>query len=496
MTRIKFLKKIMSIITVLTVVILFINITYATQINGSATPKPTQQTDSDTNSSSSSAGGETANGAGNINVQPTTDQSAQNNSSQVQSNTQSNTVPTNSNELNLYSKSSILIDSTTGQILYEHNAYEKLYPASTTKLMTAILTLENCQLTDTVTVNPDALKGIPATYTTAALQPNEQLTVDQLLHVLLIPSANDAANVLAFHVAGSIESFATMMNTKVAELGLEHTHFLNPSGMHNEDHYTTAYDLAKLMQYCMKNSTFRTIAGLKFCTVPATNKYGERIFTSTNELLTLVDNRNVASNYYYKYAIAGKTGYTTEAKNCLVSVSNKDGFELISVILSVGLYPNNISGKFVETKSLFNYGYDNYTLRKLREKDAIATQVEVGNGTKETKNLDLLISDDITATIKQSDFNTEFEPEIQINENLRAPIAQGEVLGKITYNIDGISYSADLKASHNVEKSGFMTLLIQIVMAVLILFLLYKLLFDGKNKRKKYNKKYRNYYFR
>ena len=161
MNRKKFLKKIMSIITVLTVVILFINVTYATQINGSATPKPTQQTDSDTNSSSSSAGGETANGTGNINVQSTTDQSAQNNSSQVQSNTQSNTSPTNSNELNLYSKSSILIDSTTGQILYEHNAYEKLYPASTTKLMTAILTLENCQLTDIVTVNPDALKVFP-----------------------------------------------------------------------------------------------------------------------------------------------------------------------------------------------------------------------------------------------------------------------------------------------------------------------------------------------
>lgn len=241
MTRIKFLKKIMSIITVLTVVILFINITYATQINGSATPKPTQQTDSDTNSSSSSAGGETANGAGNINVQPTTDQSAQNNSSQVQSNTQINTSPTNSNELNLYSKSSILIDSTTGQILYEHNAYEKLYPASTTKLMTAILTLENCQLTDTVTVNPDALKCIPATYTTAALQPNEQLTVDQLLHVLLIPSANDAANVLAYHVAGSIENFAVMMNAKAKEIGCKNTHFVNPSGVHNDEHYSTAY---------------------------------------------------------------------------------------------------------------------------------------------------------------------------------------------------------------------------------------------------------------
>ena len=212
----------------------------------------------------------------------------------------------------------LLMDSKTSKILYSKNENEKMYPASTTKIMTAILTIENCNLDDIVTVPYDAIATIPSGYSIAALQTGEQLTVNQLLQLMMVHSANDAANVLAFHVAGSIESFATMMNTKVAELGLEHTHFLNPSGMHNEDHYTTAYDLAKLMQYCMKNSTFRTIAGLKFCTVPATNKYGERIFTSTNELLTLVDNRNVASNYYYKYAIAGKTGYTTEAKNCLV----------------------------------------------------------------------------------------------------------------------------------------------------------------------------------
>ena len=151
MNRIKFLKKIMSIITVLTVVILFLNTTYATQINGSATTNPTQQTSSDMNSSSSLTVSEATNSADNINAQSPSDQSAQNSNSQVQSNTQSNTSQANSNELNLYSKSSILIDSTTGQILYEHNAYEKLYPASTTKLMTAILTLENCQLTDIVT---------------------------------------------------------------------------------------------------------------------------------------------------------------------------------------------------------------------------------------------------------------------------------------------------------------------------------------------------------
>ncbi|MEI3395720.1 MAG: D-alanyl-D-alanine carboxypeptidase family protein [Clostridia bacterium] len=396
-------------------------------------------------------------------------------------------VYADSEEPQITADAAILIDSNTGKILYSKNENEKMYPASTTKIMTAILTIENCNLDDTVTVPYEAIASIPSGYSVAALQPGEKLTVNQLLQVLMVHSANDAANVLAYHVAGSIESFATMMNTKVSELGLENTHFTNPSGKHDENHYTTAYDLSKIMQYCMKNSTFRTLAGLKSCIIPATNKYDERIFSSTNELLT-------ASNYYYKYAIAGKTGYTTEAKNCLVSVANKDDLELISVVLGVGLYPNNLSGKFIETVNLFNYGYDNYTIRKLREKDAIATQIEVGNGTKETRNLDLLISDNITALVKQSDLETEFTPKIELDDNIQAPIAQGKTIGKIIYEIDGITYTSDLKASHNVEKSSFMTLLIQIIMIILILYLLYKLLFDNNNSRKKYNKKRKKIY--
>lgn len=384
-------------------------------------------------------------------------------------------------------EAAILMDSSTEKILYSKNETEKMYPASTTKILTAILTIENCNLDDIVTVPYEAIASIPSGYSVAALQAGEQLTVEQLLQVMLVHSSNDAANVLAYHISGSIDSFATLMNQKISELGLENTHFTNPSGMHNENHYTTAYDLALIMKYCMKNPTFRSLSSLKYCRIPATNKYEERVFNTTNELL-IYDNRDVSSNYYYKYAIAGKTGYTTEAKNCLVSVSNKENFELISVILSVGLYPNNISAKFVDTKTLFNYGYNNYTIRKLREQNAIATQIDIGNGTKETKNLDLLISNDITALVSQDDLETEFSPDIQINENLFAPIAQGQVVGKIVYNIDGIEYSSDLIASHNVEKSGFITLIIQSLLIVLILFFLYKLLFEN-NSKKKYRRK-------
>ena len=250
--------------------------------------------------------------------------------------------------------SAILIDSSSNKILYSKNENEKMYPASTTKILTAILTIENCNLDDIVTVPYEAIASIPSGYSVAALQAGEQLTVEQLLEVMLVHSSNDAANVLAYHVSGSIDSFAALMNNKISELGLENTHFTNPSGMHNENHYTTAYDLSMIMKYCMKNSTFRKLSGLKYCTIPATNKYEERVFNTTNELL-IYDNRDVDSNYYYKYAIAGKTGYTTEAKNCLVSVANKDDLELICVILSVGLYPNNLSAKFIDTKTLFNY---------------------------------------------------------------------------------------------------------------------------------------------
>lgn len=394
-----------------------------------------------------------------------------------------------SDEPDISAEAAVLIDSSSKKILYSKNENEKMYPASTTKILTAILTIEHCNLSDVVTVPYEAISSISSGYSVAALQTGEQLTVEQLLQVMLVHSANDAANVLAYHVSGSIDNFADLMNQKVADLGLKNTHFTNPSGIHDKNHYTTAYDLGIIMKYCMQNNTFRNLSSLKYCTIPATNKYDVRVFNTTNELL-IYDNREVSSNYYYKYAIAGKTGYTTEAKNCLVSVSNKEGFELICVVLGDVLYSDNLSAKFVDTKAIFDFGYNNYAIKKLREKNAIATQIEIGNATKETRNLDLLISDDLSALVSQDEFNNDFEPKIELQNNLFAPIAQGQVVGKIIYTIDDVDYSADLIASHNVEKSGFLTLLIQIILIILILFLLYKLLFDSNSTKKFYRKKW------
>ena len=378
-------------------------------------------------------------------------------------------------------ESAILIDSSSGKVFYTKNEGQRMFPASTTKILTAILTLENCKLDDVVTVPYEAISSIPSGYSIAALQTDEQLTVNQLLQMMMVYSANDAANVLAFHISGSLENFANLMNQKVSELGLTDTHFTNPSGMHDENHYTTAHDMAIIMQYCMEDNTFRNLAGLKSCIIPATNKYQERTFNTTNNLL-INSQTNINNNSYYEYAIAGKTGFTSQAKNCLVSVANKDDLELICVVLAAGTNANGTSTKFSDSKSLFEYGYSNYSIKTFAEQGSTATQVTIVNGTDETKNLDLVIKDDISTLINNDDLNSNIEPKIELDSNLLAPISQGATVGKIVYTIDGNEYSSDLLASHNVIPSNSFIVVIEIIALLLILFVLYRLLFHKKKK--------------
>lgn len=380
-----------------------------------------------------------------------------------------------SEEPSIISEAAILMDNNTGKILYSKNENKKMYPASTTKIVTAILTLENCNLDEVVTVSYDAAMSIPEGYSSAYLQIGEQLTVEQLLQLLLIHSANDAANVLAEYVGGSVESFVSMMNTKVNELGLSNTHFTNTYGMHDDNHYTTAQDLAIIMKYCMKNEDFRKLAGSASCAIPATNKFGTRSYTSTNELI--IPN----SSNYYPYLTAGKTGYTSQAGDCLVSCSYKDDLELICVILG-GKTVDGISTRFSETKTLYEYGYNNYSIKTLLNADDIVTQIEVSNGTKDTKNLDLLASNSINVLLENTISEDELTFEINLKEGIKAPIEQGDNLGSVSYMIDGIQYETNLIASHSVEKSKLLNYILEIGIGFLIIILVYKVFFYKKKK--------------
>lgn len=271
-------------------------------------------------------------------------------------------------ELNIFTDCVLLVEKETGDVLYEKNAYEKMYPASTTKMLTAIIVLENCYLNDTVTVSESAISAVPRGYTTAHLRAGEQFTVQELLYAMLVPSANDVANVLAEHVSGSISEFSKVMNEKAAKIGMTNSNFTNPSGVQDENLYTTAYDLSLLARYAMNNEKFREIVSTEEYTLPATSIYpnDDRVFETSNLLLD-----KESDKYYYEYATGVKTGFTDDAGDCLVASAKKDGVEFIAVCLKSSTTENGLREKFVDCKTLFDFAFEHYTTyyKELQEKE-------------------------------------------------------------------------------------------------------------------------------
>lgn len=387
-----------------------------------------------------------------------------------------NSKDVNIDDINTNSPSCILMDAKTGEILYAKNAYEKRYPASTTKLMTAILTMENCKLTDIATVSHNAIYSIPVGYSHANLKEDEELTIEQLLNVLLVPSANDAAIVLGEHIAGSEESFCEMMNEKAKEIGCLDTNFVNPNGIHNKEHISTAYDLALIGKYAMQFPDIMRIAKVRQYTLPKTNKYDKenRIFNATN---ALINNESLNKNYY-PYATGLKTGYTDSSGSCIVSTAKKGDMELICVILKA----SSANSRYADCKTLFDYGFDNYSYKKLNYTDEIVKTIEIPNGTKETQNLDIAVKDEISVLLK-SDINVDnIKPTIEITSDLKAPITENSVVGKISYTVNGKTYSSALVADSTVIPSSFEVIVFRLLLIFLILYIIYRLL-KGNSKK-------------
>ena len=380
-------------------------------------------------------------------------------------------------EIKLNATSAILVELSTGKVIYERNAEEKRYPASVTKIMTAILVLENCKLEDMVLVTETALSNIPEGYVTCDIKPGEEISVKDLLYALMVKSANDAAYVLAEHVAGSVDEFSDMMNAKAKEIGCKGTHFVNPNGIHADDHYTTAYDMYLMGKYGMKNEMFRELVSTVKYTLPSTNLHPEadRSFKTTNDII------NPSSSNYYKTAIGIKTGYTTEAGECLVAESSRDGLDFIAVVLDAGT-PSQ-GRRFQDVKTLFNYGYDNYTITKIKEKNSIIDTIEIQNGNKETKNLNVLIDESITVLNNKSlDINGVI-PEITYNDNLLAPITAGDKIGTVKYKVEDIEYSANLIAETDVIPKPYYIVYIVIALGVILLLTGIRLLKGKKRNR-------------
>lgn len=372
----------------------------------------------------------------------------------------------------------LLAETSTGKILYERNSDERIYPASLTKLMTAILVVENCELDEIVTVSDKAVNSVPSGYVNANLQVGEELTVEDLLYVMLIPSANDAANALAEHVGGNIESFSSMMNTRAKELGCTGSNFTNPSGLHQEEHYTTTKDLFLISQKAVENSIIKKIIGTTIYSLPSTNKYTKetRTFTTTNYMI-----RKSLTKYYCDYCIGAKTGYTGDAKNCVVEFAKKDGVEITAIVMGED---SKVKGqKFLDAKEMFECVFENYKIKELAKQNDKYETVRVINGTKDTNQLEVLYKNSVNILSKN---NSEKEIETKVEyTNLKAPIQKGNVVGKLIYEYDGITYETELIANSNVEESRALSNLIKIILVMFIIYIIYNL--------KKSNKKYKKH---
>lgn len=334
-------------------------------------------------------------------------------------------------ELTLSAASAILMDAKTGSILYEKDAYSKQYPASITKLMTILLALEKGSLDDKITFSHDAVFNIESGSAHIGIQEGETLTLEQVLYGIILRSANECANAVAEYVDGSLDQFAKHMTKRAKELGCKNTNFVNANGLFDENHYTTAYDMALIAKKLLQNKTYRSIMSETYYLIPPTEKQEEeRHLHGQHQML------NSNSLYYYEGTIGGKTGYTTEARNTLVTYAKKDGMELIAVVLKC-----EGAEHYTDTKALFDYGFSNFktvkvlSTKDIHEKIAITETYKNNTDTKETITLGL--KKDIYATIPIDADVSQIKTDVSHKKTAPVPVKKGDVLGKLTLSLDG-----------------------------------------------------------
>lgn len=257
----------------------------------------------------------------------------------------------------VYAESAILIEASTGLILYEKNIHKKHYPASITKIMTTLLALENSSLNDTLVFSRDSVFNVDLNSSRIGIDVGEELTMRQALYGIMLESANEVSYAVAEHVANDIENFSTLMNQRAKELGCLNTNFVNPHGLPNEEHLTTAYDMALITKAAMDNPIFRKITSTRTYQIPPTNKQIETRYLRNHHKFIL------RQNYFYDDCIGGKTGYTSKAKYTLVSTAKRGDLELICVILK----DDSLEHQYTDTKNLFDFGFDNFSVYSIND---------------------------------------------------------------------------------------------------------------------------------
>lgn len=405
----------------------------------------------------------------------------------------------------LFCTSAILMDNDSGKVLFGVNETEKVYPASTTKVLTAILVLENLELTNSTVVTAEAI-NLPYGSSNAALKQGEVMSIKDLLYAMMLKSGNDAANALAEAVSGSIDKFVILMNEKAKEIGCKNTNFTNAHGYHDDNHYTTPLDMMKILSYAIKSEEFVNIFSTPSYTIEATNKTDEeRIYQNTNRLILTKEESYLSR--YYEYCVGGKTGYTDEAGRTLVAYAKKDDKNLL-----LGVFNSNPSGaedlRYTDSINLFEYGFNNFEKSKLLKKEDYTFTYEntennmiytyslandiyaLRNEENDTKLT--LIGYDISVnydTLNKYDVNTKNYKNQAIG-NIKLTLSQNSSTydKEFELKLDNIEVIPWLKrkSTHKLLTNMFIT-----IAAIFFLFILLKLRIKiSKKKNKKCNNKY------
>ncbi len=365
-------------------------------------------------------------------------------------------------EITIEAKSALLVDLNTGQVLYEQNANDIRYPASITKIMTCLLTLEaigrgELSMDTLVTVPEEALAGMPEDSSTAELKAGEEVTVNDLLYCLMVASANEAANTLAIAVAGDIPAFVERMNKRAEELGMENTHFANPHGLHDDDHYTTAWDIFRMAKEGMTHAPFRQIVSTgRYDTAP-TNMSDSRQLFNTNGLLA----RYKYPGYVYGGTIGIKTGSTNQAGYCLCAAAKKKGHTLVSVVLGAenpeDKWGNPIRMQFIESRRLLDWGFTNFSPATLLSSETYLQEVPVKNSFQ-ASHVVLQPTDSVKTLVPGAYDKELLELRLHLDkETPSAPISAGDVLGTVTVIYNGQDFgTVDMAAVSDVSYSPFL----------------------------------------
>ncbi len=334
-------------------------------------------------------------------------------------------------------ESAIVMDVQSGTILYQKNIDKKQYPASITKVMTALLAIENSSLSETVTYSREAVTNLESGASNIWLDPGEKLSMEDSLYAILLMSANEACNGVAEHIAGSTENFVKMMNARAKELGCTGTHFANTNGLWMKNHYTTAHDMALISRAAYKNPTFAKITGTKRYNIEKTNKNEKRYLHNHHGMLYA----STFSQYLYEYCVGGKTGYTSKCRYTLVTYAKKNDMTLVSVIMKAPNSPWVEPNEYTDTTKILNYCFENYNRIAIEDNTAASVvndNLFTGFTSYYNKETSPLSTEEGACVILPKGVNiSQTQKKVEFLDTPKQDGKNGKIIGKITYTYEG-----------------------------------------------------------